>query len=233
MQLYHLLSIYKIIRPPKFGNCSNSDDLQNKSPHITFQEFQSCFSNRNQSYRQEHIHNSKLRIENIIETDNWECHDLEIEEGCELSKDMKDLVLYSNCGYICRKMLKRTKCECCRTAFISYENNAVLPVAKLVNNRTKGKLIYANVKLYEMLSGIDKFIENHIDDNELYWKVLDDISNNNIKFNFPCEEHKCKVIPEIIYDYILMRMLQYSRLLRRDSTKEAKSLKKEAKLKKT
>ena len=104
MQLYHLLSIYKIIRPPKFGNCSNSEDLQDKRPHITFEEFQSCFSSTDQSYRQTHIYNLKLRIEKIIQNDEWDI--IEVDENCKLPDEMIDLIIYFNCGYICRKMLK-------------------------------------------------------------------------------------------------------------------------------
>ena len=119
MQLYHLLSAHKIMRPPKFGNCSDSEELQKDRVAITFDEFKNCFSNVNVSYRQQHIENLKFKIKNLIETDQWECDDvMEIRENSQLSSEMFNLVLYSNTGYICRKMLKKTKCETCRKAGI-------------------------------------------------------------------------------------------------------------------
>ena len=129
-------------------------------------------------------------------------------------------------------MLKKLKCQHCRKAFSSNEDNSIFPVVKLVNNQNKGKLIYNNVKLFEILQGVDKLIHKYINDSEMYFKILDDIEANVIKLSFRCEEHKVDLIPQLIHEYILIRMLQYSRLIRRETVKDSKFLKKEAKLNK-
>lgn len=234
MQLYHLLSIYKIIRPPKFGNCSNSDELQKKQARITLEDFKNCFSENTESYRQQYIKQLQQRIENIIDTDSWEMENvIEISESSELSTEIINLVIYCNCGWICRKMLKKVTCNTCQTAFKSQEENAMYPVADLLNTKNKGKLIYAKMTLFKMLQQIELLFTKYIEDKEIYFKILDDVSANKVSLSFPCGEHKNRIIPELLHDYILIRMLQHTRIIRKEASKTSNNLKKESRTKKS
>lgn len=222
--------MYKIIRPPKFGNCSASEGAA-----ITLEDYKNCFDeSKNDSHRKSHISRLKIKIQHLIETETWEAQDLiEIDESVEFSSDMLDLIIYCNCGYICRKMLKKLTCQNCRKAFMSQKENSIFPLAEHINSKNKGSLIYANFNLYKMLRNVETAFIKHMKDPEVYYKVLEDISNDNINLSFPCNIHKCDVIPELLHDYILMRMLQYSRLIRKESKKLSLDLKKESRVKKS
>ena len=146
--------MYKILKPPKFGNCQNADLLQDQRPKISFQDFRKFFANNEcKSYRQKHIENLQRRLDAYIESDTWECDDIiEVEE--EMSEDVLDCVIYYIYGYICRKMLKNNKCLHCRKAFSTCDENEIFPISELVNLKTKGRLIHPNRHLYKMFKDI-------------------------------------------------------------------------------
>ncbi|XP_031779920.1 uncharacterized protein LOC116416308 [Nasonia vitripennis] len=53
MQHYHLLSVYKILRPPKYDNCTVRKT--EKAPTITLDDFQAIFNDSTKSYRQKYL----------------------------------------------------------------------------------------------------------------------------------------------------------------------------------
>jgi len=54
LQLYRLLSIYKIVKPSKFGNYSIDNDITR--PFITREEFHTIFNSKNETYIKKHLH---------------------------------------------------------------------------------------------------------------------------------------------------------------------------------
>lgn len=147
---------------------------------------------------------------------------------------MLNQVVYCNIGCICRKMLKKlTNCDTCKKAFSSNEENSVYPIADLLNNKTKSKLIYANMNLFNMLMQIEKSFIKHKNSTEVCYKILDEVSNNTVKFSFHCASHKNVVIQQMVHDYILIRMLQYSRLIIIEAAKKSNDLRKQARVNKS
>lgn len=77
----------------------------------------------------------------------------------EMSDDIMDHLLYSNTGYLCKKMLEKAyvkNCDACRKAFSSCPENSIFPLSHLIEIKTQGKLIYPNLKLFQIIKTLDK-----------------------------------------------------------------------------
>jgi len=72
LQLYKLLSIYSILKPPKFGNCTvePSDDAK---PLITISEIKLIFNNKNKPSALDVI---KKKMDGLVEDGDWEFSDV-------------------------------------------------------------------------------------------------------------------------------------------------------------
>lgn len=230
MQLYHLLSLYKVLKPPKFGNCRNVDSLQQQRPKMSFEDFKKAFAvNECKSFKKVHVENIQKKLDGYIQSDAWECDDI-IEVNEEMSEEIIDCVIYYICGFICRKMLTKTKCDLCRKAFSSQRESATLPVAKLVNIKSKGGLIHPNTHLYKMFRAIETLFIKNINSENVYHNVINEIADKDVKLSFPCDTHKNDVISNCIHYYLTVRMRQFARLENKKKRNTSKKFKKQAKV---
>lgn len=150
------MSVYKILRPPKKGNCSR--EVEDEDEHwqdITFDDFKNAFSeNFVASYRKEHQKNIQIIIEDQVKTERWVNVEVMFLVD-EMSDNVMDHLVYTNTGYICHKMLgkeKVQKCNTCNEAFSSCNENSIFPLANLVDIKSQGKLIYPNFQLLNRLT---------------------------------------------------------------------------------
>ena len=207
MQLYHLLSVYTILKPPKFGNSRNADSVLEQRPKISFQEFKEAFSTNESksSYREQYVQNLQAKLDGYIANECWECDDI-FELDNEMSPQIINCVIYYTCGFICRKMLKKTKCIVCREAFASKEENSTLAIANLLNLKNRGGLMLTNIFLYKILREIENLFIKYIDSGNVYLNVINSITESNIKLTFPCEIHKDYMLSYCIQYYLEVRM---------------------------
>ncbi|KAE9528594.1 hypothetical protein AGLY_012169 [Aphis glycines] len=115
-QLHRLISTYKLLKPPKFGNCSIDDD----EPVVD------CTSK------------VKDRLDLIVERDDWDGKDL-IGDNYK-SPELVEIVIYYASGYLCHRLLKSTKCGVCFSSFLTNLDSSDLAVAELVNMKTQDEL---------------------------------------------------------------------------------------------
>lgn len=232
-----MLSVYKILRPPKKGNCSNDkteEDINWKD--ITFEDFMTAF-NKNYviSHRQNHIENIKKVIEDLVVYDHWKNEEVR-HLADEMSDDIMDHLLYTNTGYICHKMLQKPhvkSCAFCSQAFASCEENSIFPLANLIEIKTQGKLIYPNLQLFHLIKKIDQSFNKYVKKkNDVYNIIIQELVKNKVILTFPCNAHKVDIIAEIIYFYIFICMHFFKKNEQRIQKIESKHLSKEAKLKK-
>ena len=43
LQLYRMLSVYKLLKPPKFGNCTQMQENSNANHSLSFNDFKNIF----------------------------------------------------------------------------------------------------------------------------------------------------------------------------------------------
>jgi len=215
------------VKPPKFGNCT-IDDLQNnrtRTTPITIDDLRDLFAKNKPS--ESAIDKLKSQLDSLVEQDDWEEEELiaEIFSGSE----MEDIIIYSACGYLCRKLQKWTKCDVCLSAFSRKLETNELAVADLVNAKTKGFLVYCNLYLFNLLKKTETFFQRNVTSSLCYQKTLSDVFEN-VELNFPCNEHKSETLATSLHYYVLMRMRQYEREGNRVLKKNYRHKKKESKL---
>lgn len=240
LNLYHILSVYNILRPPKYGNITVTENEQDKRDEkfrrrITFSGFQTVFAKKFiKSYRVDNIKKVKNVIKDIIVTESWDSGSVSIDDA--LSSQVLDSITYSNTGFLCYKMSKKLyvkNCDTCAKAFSSREENAMFPIANLIELRTRGKLIFASFNLFEIVKAIDELFNSYVEhkSNDAFDKILHDLRDNKIKLTFPCDQHKVSIMSEMINYYIFVCMQFFKKEKNRNEKKTSKKCKKEAKLK--
>lgn len=217
-----MLSLYKIIKPPKFGNCNIDDDINR--PFITREEFHEIFNSKNETYINKHLNLLKKKLDGLIETSEWECDDI-IQEDYEMAPVI-DCIIYYVSGFISKKMLKHINCETCRA---SIQFSSSIPEAELVNLKSKGGLQHPNTMLYTLFYNVETFFRKNINHVDVYEKTINDIISN-YNFTFPCQDHKLDILSYCIHYYITMRMRQYVQQTNNNLIKISREKKKQARL---
>lgn len=71
LQLYKLLSIYSIIKPPKYGNCTVSEET---SPRIlvTLSELKAVFGSNSKGKSAEYRREIQQKLDAILKHEDWE-----------------------------------------------------------------------------------------------------------------------------------------------------------------
>ncbi|XP_018368191.1 PREDICTED: uncharacterized protein LOC108764431 [Trachymyrmex cornetzi] len=165
------------------------------------------------------------QLDGFIETLQWKCDDI-IEEDYELTPVLDRMIYYVS-DFIAKKMIKRTDCSTCKTAFIQLANST--PEAELVNLKSQGRPIHPNHMLYALFQTTEYYFRKNLHVFNIYEQTIDDVINNYI-ITFPCNDHKLDVTSYCIYYYVTMRMRQYSRQINNDLPKKTCKRKKQARL---
>lgn len=112
LQVYKMLSVYSILRPPKTGNCKI---LEPSVHQITLADINDVFNNDNVSPRFEKIETLKTKLDSLL------MENLEVDEVFDSNvhnyykANVEDCVLYYICGYITKNITKTIKCNICLT----------------------------------------------------------------------------------------------------------------------
>lgn len=120
LQVYKLLSVYSIIKPPKSGNCTILDSTQ---PKLTLQDIKDVF-NKNDILleRQLKINHLKERLDTLItqdiKVDDVFQEDISRRDHEYYKSDTESCVLYYICGYVSRYINKHIKCSDCQKAVL-------------------------------------------------------------------------------------------------------------------
>jgi|UniRef100_A0A2S2QHV5 hypothetical protein len=89
LQVYKLLSVYAILKPPKYGNCT----VDNNMPHtnfITISDIKNCYENKEDKTA---IDKLKTKLNGLINEGEWEFTDI-IEHDYSLAPIVDCLKYY-------------------------------------------------------------------------------------------------------------------------------------------
>jgi len=127
LQVYKMLSMYSLLKPPKSGNCKI---LEPTVHTITITDLNLVDNKKQVSQRAEKIENLRKKLDNLIMT-NVEVDDIIFEHNIHNYNKAKaeDCVIYYICGYITKNLIKTVKCDTCLTVLIGM-------YSKLVNKPT-------------------------------------------------------------------------------------------------
>lgn len=116
LQVYKMLSIYSILKPPKTGNCKI---LEKNTPKITINDIKSIFV-EDSAKKSEKILKLQNKLDSLLTTGELEVEDVfenDIHNYCTPYKSqVSDCVIYYISGFVCKHILKHTKCVVCINA---------------------------------------------------------------------------------------------------------------------
>ncbi|KAL4088985.1 hypothetical protein QTP88_024063 [Uroleucon formosanum] len=191
LELYRMLSINFLIKPPKSDNCTKNFISENE-PAISVNDFKEIINDPlNSSIRENKIDQLKAKIDQIIENDIGELEDIVTPKLCHsslLESPSFNCTVYYLSGYIARKLLKKTKCELC-IAGLKNLNSSSSPEAELVNLKSRGYLTHPNQNVFLILRSLELSFVKHAGSINVFNETLSDFLSTNNPLTFECNVH--------------------------------------------
>ena len=106
---------------------------------ITFEDFKHIF--HDDMPPESAVQKLRLQLDSLVEYDEWDDEELIAGEYDGTGSDeLIDMVIYSASGYLCRRLLKRTKCDVCRDSLLTNLSTSDLAVGELEDERISSVL---------------------------------------------------------------------------------------------
>lgn len=216
LQLYEILSTFKILNQSSYGNCEI--DKQCAPRLVTIKNIKDlCNSNE----KNETLLLAQLEqiFKNCIETNEWIKMDTTVLDHNYVSPDLYDTSLIQLSVRICRTIKSKTQCELCKSNLI---NERKIRNSLVVNDNT---ICYS---LHTFILQLEKLFNLYSNQINVASEFINSIQRINMP-KFPCDEHKNRVMPLIIYNFLQCRMKTHCVKLK-NADKENLHLKKWSKL---
>lgn len=127
-------------------------------------------------------------------------------------------------GYLCKQILKKYKsCTRCEEG-VRFKSNCVFSVSQLVQMKSHGGLIHANLYFFNLIRHIETSFAKYSSCVDVFDFMLDDVLETHT-FTFPCKQHVSDILSYAIVYYLRLRM-------RQNAHQENKKLEKEFVVKK-
>ncbi|XP_036146648.1 uncharacterized protein LOC118646884 [Monomorium pharaonis] len=100
LQLYKLLSVYSVIKPPKYGNCTVSSD--SRPTLISIDEIKAIYGNKREGKSAESMRTIKTKLDQVLQSGDWEADDIldpHSEHDYALSPIL-DCIIYYVTGFV-------------------------------------------------------------------------------------------------------------------------------------
>lgn len=182
-QIFRLMSIYSLVKPPRGSNVSGGEMLQTL-------------------LNVENIHPQSVKEKihltfNIVVDNETTLHREEFD-------DNKEAFAYL-CGYLAKKY-KNIACLECKFSLIGEGTESF---NHIITEKSRGFLTYPSKHLYNFLLDTEMVV-THIFKNELRKNALTEISTalNNHKFKYllGCSDHAEQLTQEILHNFIVLRL---------------------------
>lgn len=213
IQMFKLASTYSLIKPPKGCNVEGKEILETL---LSLKDIEDV------AKRQEQWEGI---IDTIIDRGNGtdyleQSTHILLEHDYTMSAASEYALTYVT-GYVSRKGSrfakfsvnnKPSQCQTCVDSLILSKNDVIPERHKLIELKTKGYLKHPSVKLYDLISVLERSILQTLKDDGIQENTLLKIAETLEKFEFPltfvgCTEHELLLTRRIIIFYLTMRML--------------------------
>ncbi|KAH8035735.1 hypothetical protein HPB51_008102 [Rhipicephalus microplus] len=222
-QLYRMLSLYSLLKPPRFGNCVAPEKRQ--SAFITLADFREIFKSSS-AQRAGKIEELKQKLDGLVSTGKWECD--EVFEHDYSNATVVECIVYYVIGFVTRKLSKKASCATCKQALEGKTGICGAFEAALVNCKTRGNLKHPNVLLYHLFKEAEEHFSKYASERDVYDKTTDAVLEN-FNFTFPCALHREDMLAKLLHHYTCLRMRQYCRQLKKNQAKKSQNLRKMSK----
>ncbi|KAH7990027.1 hypothetical protein HPB51_026492 [Rhipicephalus microplus] len=196
LQLYRMLSLYCLLKPPQFGNCTSTGNKQ--ASVFTLADLRNICSDSSSQHPAK-LDQLKEKLDALIEEGSWECDDL-FDFG-DSDATVVDCIVYYVTGFVSRKVGSCTCCTNCKEALAGKKGTVDVPEADLVNCETKGWLTHPNMHLFDLFKCTEEHFAKHDSDQDVYDKTIDAVLENQ-NFMFPCSAHKEEMLAKLLHYYV-------------------------------
>lgn len=206
LQIYRILSLYSILKPPKTGNCTIIETEHSKSL-ITLGELKQIFNNKKHASSVKFLE-EKIRL--AAKVDDWRIENFLCEHDYILS-NMENYLSYYFSQLICNKILKITKCTNCQEALINKESVYISkPVASLetLESSKSSNLFRPHEGFHNLIIKLEEIFQRHCNAKFVYEDVIIDVIDRNF-LTFPCDSHAHEILTSIVYIFIRMRIQRH------------------------
>ncbi|KAJ3656494.1 hypothetical protein Zmor_015567 [Zophobas morio] len=235
LQLYRMLTVYKLLKPPKFGNCTQMQENSNANNSLSFNDFKNVFET-NPECGKNHVEKIKMKIEYILDTDS---PINEIDE--QLFEDVTtteivDNSIYYLAGFVAKKLYNTSKCNICREQLYNKEDPCS-STSEFTSTKSRGWLNHPDSLMFNMFRWVEGILMKYIDFVDVFDATIEELfATKNfmtIYFPFSCEEHRLEIFSKAIYFYTIMRIKQFYKQEQEKTTKACAEKRKESRLQTT
>ncbi|XP_074111639.1 uncharacterized protein LOC141535585 [Cotesia typhae] len=225
LQIYKILSIFNILKPPKSGNCT----VLSKESLITLTELKCIYSQKSLTEPSKNISILKEKLKQAVKIDDsGDDHFLNIihDHGYNES-DTVNCILYYATEVVVSRIYKKTTCEQCRKGIRDYSVDSNGENI-LLNNKCDENFIHPNLNFYNFIKLLEKIFIKHCESLHIYEDVMAEAIASDI-LKFPCNQHAGELLLSAITYYIRLRMQQYTSQINKNTKKMNQLKKKQAK----
>lgn len=204
LQLYHILSVYKLIKPPKFGNCEVVDNAEKLC--FTVNDIEAVFkSDENLGSK---VTNLAAKLNDLIETDCWECEDIFLRN--DLDPAVIDCIIYFVGGFVVCRSRQKSACSVCREALCTTKAAQQGKISELINAKSRASLTYFSLHLYNIRSAAEEYFVSHTSLPNVYEATLDHVIDTHA-LTFPCQWQEEELLARVLHYCVSTRTRQFCR----------------------
>ena len=231
LQLYKILRTFKIFSISNSANCEKP--TENSPRLLTIKDVKSLSSSKQKQKKDDHIVEViKSIYKKSTESYDWNVIDVVALDHNYALEDLQMSSLKQLSAHIGQIILKKIKCNICKLALVQIhkfdqEGNSCQNEVQENTSSYQGENNCKNNVQEPFSSGLNHFVfimeqifSIHCNDVDVSKKFLD-VIKFKIPF-FPCEQHKCDIVSEIIYNFLNYRMTRQNTIVTNE-IKEAKA----------
>ena len=210
LQIYKILTMFSILKPPKSGNCSSPIETETSSPLLSITRIKEIYGAVEQK-KSKALNEIKNKLNVVINVDADVTNLTDAVDHDYVLPEVVDCLVYYSTGILCKQLQSYIKCEVCRAAFLSSVNDrgdqlmSYQPVAILAN---EDGLTHPSPRLFNLIQIIERSFVKNCELRDVYELVINDVTKNNV-FSFPCEEHSSELISIVLHSYLTSRMREF------------------------
>lgn len=122
LQLYRMLSLYSLLKPPQFGNCTTTGNKQ--ASVVTLADLRNIYSDSSSQHPAK-LDQLKEKLDGLIEEGSWECDDLFDFDDSDAT--VVDCIVYYVTRFVSRKVGSCTCCTSCKEALAGKKRHYKCP----------------------------------------------------------------------------------------------------------
>lgn len=227
-----MLSVYKLLKPPVFGNIEYKGEV---GRILNFDDFKCIFSEDSDN-KQVHLEKIRRKLDEVLDKDDVNSEEAAIllDDENDKNTETKNCIIYYLTGFICKKMYKCSTCSVCKKGLFhkSPDMNCETTAHQLTTLKSRGGLNHPNMNMFGLFQEIEHILMKHISSVDVFDETIDEFFVRKKNFSFVCNTHKEDILSEGMFLYISMRVKQFYKQNENRKTKMSAVRRKEAKLQK-